>query len=162
MKYISNTLAALVISISFDIYAQEIVDETIDTQVSASSISQNAQIKIDGLDEQSKELYYEYKDTVAEYKSLKIYDDQLQEIINAQNDEIKSILNQIDSLDSTNKDILPFLKRMIDALREFVLLDVPLQKSSEKFLRHINQSIILEILLKLIAVLWRSMMIKWP
>ena len=56
MKYISNTLAALVISISLDIYAQEIVDETIDTQVSASSISQNAQIKIDGLDEQSKEL----------------------------------------------------------------------------------------------------------
>ena len=137
MKYISNTLAALVISISFDIYAQEIVDETIDTQVSASSISQNAQIKIDGLDEQSKELYYEYKDTVAEYKSLKIYDDQLQEIINAQNDEIESILNQIDSLDSTNKDILPFLKRMIDALREFVLLDVPFLK--EQRLNKINE-----------------------
>ena len=130
MKYISNTFAALVVSISLDIYAQEIVDETIDTQVSASSISQNAQIKIDGLDEQSKELYYEYKDTVAEYKSLKIYDDQLQEIINAQNEEIKSILNQIDSLDSTNKDILPFLKRMIDALREFVLLDVPFLKET--------------------------------
>ena len=137
MKYISNTLAALAISISLDIYAQEIVDETIDTQVSASSISQNAQIKIDGLDEQSKELYYEYKDTVAEYKSLKIYDDQLQEIINAQNDEIKSILNQIDSLDSTNKDILPFLKRMIDALREFVLLDVPFLK--EQRLNKINE-----------------------
>ena len=137
MKYISNTLAALVISISLDIYAQEIVDETIDTQVSASSISQNAQIKIDGLDEQSKELYYEYKDTVAEYKSLKIYDDQLQEIINAQNDEIKSILNQIDSLGSTNKDILPFLKRMIDALREFVLLDVPFLK--EQRLNKINE-----------------------
>ena len=137
MKYISKITTALVLLLSLDFYAQEIVDETIDTQVSASSISQDAQNKIDGLDEQSKELYYEYKDTIAEYKSLKIYDDQLQEIINAQNNEIKSILNQIDSLDSTNKDILPFLKRMIDALREFVLLDVPFL--NEQRLSKINE-----------------------
>ena len=118
----------LIIFISVNINAQEIVNETIDTQVSASSLSQDAQKKIDNLDIKSKEIYYEFKDTVAEYKSLKTYDDQLQEIINAQKSEIKSILKQIDSLDSTNKDILPFLKRMIDVLREFVLLDIPFLK----------------------------------
>ena len=59
------------------------------------------------------EIYYEFKDTVAEYKSLKTYDDQLQEIINAQKSEIENILKQIDSLDSTNKDILPFLKNLL-------------------------------------------------
>ena len=118
----------LLIFICVNINAQEIVNETIDTQVSASSLSQDAQKKIDNLDIKSKEIYYEFKDTVAEYKSLKTYDDQLQEIINAQKSEIKSILKQIDSLDSTNKDILPFLKRMIDVLREFVLLDIPFLK----------------------------------
>ena len=118
----------LFIFICVNINAQEIVNETIDTQVSASSLSQDAQKKIDNLDIKSKEIYYEFKDTVAEYKSLKTYDDQLQEIINAQKSEIKSILKQIDSLDSTNKDILPFLKRMIDVLREFVLLDMPFLK----------------------------------
>ena len=118
----------LLIFICVNINAQEIVNETIDTQVSASSLSQDAQKKIDNLDIKSKEIYYEFKDTVAEYKSLKTYDDQLQEIINAQKSEIKSILKQIDSLDSTNKDILPFLKRMIDVLREFVLLDMPFLK----------------------------------
>ena len=118
----------LLIFICVNINAQEIVNETIDTQVSASSLSQDAQKKIDNLDIKSKEIYYEFKDTVAEYKSLKTYDDQLQEIINAQKSEIKNILQQIDSLDSTNKDILPFLKRMIDVLREFVLLDMPFLK----------------------------------
>ena len=118
----------LFIFMSININAQEIVNETIDTQVSASSLSQDAQKKIDNLDIKSKEIYYEFKDTVAEYKSLKTYDDQLQEIINAQKSEIKNILQQIDSLDSTNKDILPFLKRMIDVLREFVLLDMPFLK----------------------------------
>ena len=118
----------LFIFICVNINSQEIVNKTIDTQVSASSLSQDAQKKIDNLDIKSKEIYYEFKDTVAEYKSLKTYDDQLQEIINAQKSEIKNILQQIDSLDSTNKDILPFLKRMIDVLREFVLLDMPFLK----------------------------------
>ena len=113
MKYILKQIFFLALLLNINIYAQEIVDETIGSQVSASSISQEAQLKIDNLDDESKEIYYEYKDTIAEYKSLKTYDDQLQ---------------QIDSLDSTNKDILPFLKRMIDVLREFVLLDVPFLK----------------------------------
>ena len=128
MKYILKQIFFLALLLNINIYAQEIVDETIGSQVSASSISQEAQLKIDNLDDESKEIYYEYKDTIAEYKSLKTYDDQLQQIINAQNDEVKSILQQIDSLDSTNKDILPFLKRMIDVLREFVMLDVPFLK----------------------------------
>ena len=128
MKCILKQIFFLALLVNLDIYAQEIVDETIGSQVSASSISQEAQLKVDSLDDESKEIYYEYKDTIAEYKSLKTYDDQLQQIINAQNDEVKSILKQIDSLDSTNKDILPFLKRMIDVLREFVMLDVPFLK----------------------------------
>ena len=146
-----------------------IVDKTIYSQVDASAESANAQKKIDNLDDESKKIYYEYKDTTAEYKGLKTYDDQLQKIIFSQEDEIKSLLNQIDSLDETNKDILPFLKRMIDALREFIKLDVPFlyeQRMSkvdnlddillrsnvttaEKFrkvLKPINLSIIMEIL----------------
>tara|TARA_B100000963_G_C22593705_1_gene656809 strand:+ start:758 stop:1528 length:771 start_codon:yes stop_codon:yes gene_type:complete len=118
----------LFVLFSQSLIGQEIVDQTINTQVGASSLSQSAQKKIDALDEQSKEIYFDFKDTVAEYKSLKTYDDQLQEIINAQNAEIINIIKQIDSLDETNKDILPFLKRMIDVLREFITLDVPFLK----------------------------------
>ena len=70
----------LSIFICVNAFTQEIVNETIDTQVSASSLSQDAQKKIDNLDVQSKEIYYEFKDTVAEYKSLKTYDDQFENI----------------------------------------------------------------------------------
>ena len=45
----------LLIFICVNINAQEIVNETIDTQVSASSLSQDAQKKIDNLDIKSKE-----------------------------------------------------------------------------------------------------------
>ena len=57
--------------------------------------------------------------------SLKNYDDQLSQIIDAQILEIASINDQLDSLDSINIDILPLLKRMVDSLNKFISLDIP-------------------------------------
>ena len=105
--------------------SQEIVDETIQTQVDASNISIELQKRIDSLDIESKKIYFEYKDTLNEYNSLKNYDDQLSEIIDAQFREIISINEQLDSLDNINIDILPLLKRMVDTLSKFVSLDIP-------------------------------------
>ena len=84
-----------------------------------------AQNKIDDLDIESKKIYFEYKDTLNEYKSLKNYDDQLAKIISAQIQEIESIKNQLDSLDNINIDILPLLKRMVDSLSKFISIDIP-------------------------------------
>lgn len=105
--------------------SQEIVDDAIDMQVDASSLSIKAQADIENLDEISKKLYFEYKDTLNEYKSLRNYDDQLSKIINSQVIEIQSIKDQLESLDDINIDILPLLKRMIDSLRKFIQLDIP-------------------------------------
>ena len=88
------------LTISMSISAQEIVNKTIDTQVEASNVSIELQNKIDDLDIESKKIYFEYKDTLNEYKSLKNYDDQLAKIISAQIQEIESIKNQLDSLDN--------------------------------------------------------------
>ena len=70
--------------ISLPLFSQEIVDETINTQVNASNESVALQSKIDELDIESKKIYFDYKDTLNEYKSLKNYDDQLSKIINAE------------------------------------------------------------------------------
>ena len=111
--------------VSFDLLSQEIVNDTIDVQVDASNLSIEAQKDIEALDEVSKKLYFEYKDTLNEYKALKNYDDQLDKIIQAQFEEIENINEQIDSLDDINVDILPLLKTMIDTLKKIIELDVP-------------------------------------
>ena len=107
------------------IFAQEIVDQTINSQVEASNVSIEIQNKIDELDIESKKIYFDYKDTLNEFNSLKNYDDQLSQIIDAQILEIASINDQLDSLDSINIDILPLLKRMVDSLNKFISLDIP-------------------------------------
>lgn len=121
LKYLPLILFAL----SIEINSQEIIDDAIDFQVDASSLSIKAQADIENLDAVSKKLYFEYKDTLNEYKSLKNYDDQLSKIIDSQVEEIQSIKEQLDSLDDINIDILPLLKRMIDSLRKFIEIDIP-------------------------------------
>ena len=116
---ISLTLCSVIL------ISQEIVDDTIDVQVDASNLSVEAQKNIEELDEVSKNLYFEYKDTLNEYKALKNYDDQLDKIIQEQLKEIKNINDQIDSLDDINVDILPLLKTMIDTLKKSIELDIP-------------------------------------
>ena len=127
MKYTYKTLLLSFLCI-IEIYSQEIVDTTIDLSVESSNLSIDAQEKIEELDEISKKVYFEYKDTLNEYKSLKNYDDQLSEIIDAQFQEITNINQQIDSLDDINVDILPLLKTMTDTLRKVIEFDIPFLK----------------------------------
>ena len=52
-----NLILAL---LSFPLISQEIVNETINTQVESSQASAELQIKIDELDVESKKIYFEY------------------------------------------------------------------------------------------------------
>ncbi|MDA0754232.1 MAG: DUF3450 domain-containing protein [Candidatus Marinimicrobia bacterium] len=129
MKLIYNlTFLFYTFFYSHILHTQEIVDNTIDLSVESSNLSIDAQEKIEKLDEISKKLYFDYKDTLNEYKALKSYDDQLSEIIDAQFAEIENINSQIDSLDDINIDILPLLKTMTDTLRKVINLDIPFLK----------------------------------
>ena len=110
------------------VISQELVDTTIDSQVDSSNLSIEAQQNIEKLDETASKLYFEYKDTLNEFKALKNYDDQLSKIIDQQVIEIKSVKEQIDSLDDVNIDILPLLKTMIDTLGKSIEYDLPFLK----------------------------------
>jgi len=104
---------------------EKLVDETIQKQSSTIVSLQVAQEKIDKLDAESKKLTNEYKDTIVEYEILNRYDNQLQKITESQAEEIKNLVDQIDSLDETNKYVLPLLERMVFTLRDLIELDIP-------------------------------------
>jgi len=104
---------------------EKLVDETIQKQSSTIESLQVAQEKIDKLDAESKKLTNEYKDTIVEYEILNRYDNQLQKITESQAEEIKNLVDQIDSLDETNKYVLPLLERMVFTLRDLIELDIP-------------------------------------
>ena len=105
------------------------LDKSLD--ISTSSINSGAanQERLNKIDDETRLLEFDYKDTIKEYENLKLYNDQLQRIINSQEEEIISILNQIDELDNININLIPIMLKMIDALDKFVSLDIPFLKS---------------------------------
>ena len=120
------------------IFAQSVTEEDTtvkDTiKISTSSIEKSGltQEQIVKLDEQTRILLADYQSTSKEYDSLKLYNDQVQKIINSQIEEIESILQKIDELDKTNQRIVPFMLRMIDGLENFIQLDLPFLQTERK------------------------------
>ncbi len=133
MKYIYITLVFCA-----SLFAQEtvedknIVEDTI--KISTTSIEKSGltQEQIVKLDEQTRVLLADYQSTSKEYDSLKLYNDQVQKIINSQIEEIENILIKIDELDQTNQRIVPFMLRMIDGLENFIQLDIPFLMNERK------------------------------
>ena len=113
------------------IFAQEntkdsnLVLDSINLSTSSIEKSGLTQEQIVGLDEQTRILLADYQSTTKEHESLKLYNDQVQKIINSQINEIENIILKIDELDKTNQRIVPFMLRMIDGLANFIQLDLP-------------------------------------
>lgn len=95
--------------------------------ISKKSIEKSGltQEQIINLDEQTRILLADFQSTSKEYESLKLYNDQVQKIINSQLSEIENIILKIGELDQTNQRIVPLMLKMIDGLENFILLDLP-------------------------------------
>ena len=99
--------------------------------VSTKSIEKSGltQEQIVKLDETTRILLADYQSTTKEFESLKLYNDQVQKIINSQIEEIENIILKIDELDKTNQRIVPLMLKMIEGLENFILLDLPFLKT---------------------------------
>jgi uncharacterized protein YccT (UPF0319 family) len=103
----------------------DLLTESINVSTDSLANSALTQEQIDKLDETTRILLADYQSTSKEYESLKLYNDQVQKIINSQIEEIANILFQIDELDKTNQKIVPLMIKMINGLEDFINLDVP-------------------------------------
>ena len=131
MKNLNINFVVTILFFSLISSAQEVIEDkneikeslTISTQsIENSGLTQD---QIIDLDEQTRILLADFQSRSKEYESLKLYNDQVQKIINSQLEEIESIILKIDELDQTNQRIVPLMLKMIDGLENFILLDLP-------------------------------------
>ena len=94
MKFLNLTYVILCATISFDLVSQSINDQGDQLEksvdISRSSLQDGAsnQNRLNEIDEATRILEFDYRDTIKEYENLKLYNDQLQRIINSQEEEI--------------------------------------------------------------------------
>jgi hypothetical protein len=91
-----------------------------------------SQQKISNIYEQTLTLLGEYRVTISEAETMSQYNDHIQLMVNDQLANIKSLEDQIGSIEKTKQGIVPLMYKMIDTLDKFVELDIPVNIDNRK------------------------------
>lgn len=87
--------------------------------------AKRSQARIDSLTEQTRELVNDYKTVLKEIEGLRVYNRQLEKQIAGQEAEMADLSKSIDDVTLIERQVAPFMLRMIDGLEQFVGLDMP-------------------------------------
>ncbi len=100
------------------------------------------QKQIDKNEEITDSLLGDYKYTYNNLKNTKKYNEQLNKIVLSQEEELKSLNEQISGIDKTQKNILPLMEKMIKSLKILVAQDLPfLKEEREKRIAKLENSL---------------------
>lgn len=126
MKYFGFLVALIVCfsSLSQPASAQSL-NNVSEVAQAATSDGQASQERIDKLDDETDELTRTYRAALKQLASLREYNAQMEKLIKRQKAEMVSIRQQIEDVTNVDRTIVPLMFRMIDALEQFVELDVP-------------------------------------
>lgn len=67
----------------------------------------------------------EYRQMLAEAQSLKSYNEQLAVQVDAQQQELTAMTEQLGTIETTAREVMPMMQRMVTTLEQFVGMDVP-------------------------------------
>lgn len=84
-----------------------------------------SQNKIDKYFDQAQDMVFEYGSVADERESLKSYNDYVAGLVADQERTMKSIQDDINGVDTLRQGVVPLMFKMVDALEQFVALDLP-------------------------------------
>jgi hypothetical protein len=101
------------------------VNTVISEQAKIEQAAQASQKRVAQLDEEASSMLAEYRQATAESSGLKAYNDQLATQVKSQQDELTTMTRQLTEIETTSREALPMMQKMVATLGQFVKLDVP-------------------------------------
>lgn len=112
--------------IVFDASAQtEKVNAAIGEQVKTEEAAKASQKRVEALDSETTKMLGDYRQMVAEAQSLKAYNAELSVQVQSQTEQVQAMSKQISEIETTSKEVLPMMQKMLATLDQFVALDLP-------------------------------------
>jgi hypothetical protein len=103
----------------------EKVSTVISEQVKAQEAAQASQKHIAQLDAETARMLADYRQMLAETTSLKSYNEQLASQVQSQDQQVREMTQQLTEIETTSREVLPMMQKMLVTLEQFVKLDVP-------------------------------------
>ncbi len=122
MKHI---VLLLCLGLATTAWSQSKVDQLTAREKARIEEGQKAQKKIEKIDDQAADLLSEYKTELKVVEGLKVYNQLLQKQLNNQMKEMDNLRESIRNVSVIERQIVPLMIRMVDALEDFIALDVP-------------------------------------
>jgi len=101
------------------------LESSVQAESQINEESASSQTRVSNLARQTQDLLTEYRSVVRETESLKIYNDNLERVVEDQRNEAQSINRQLAGLEQTNRGVVPLMLEMIEALGRIVEADIP-------------------------------------
>lgn len=118
-------LGASVLILPINMTFAQSLDSTVNMETQINQNSAASQSRVSNLARQTQDLLSEFRVVVRETESLKIYNDNLQNVVDDQHNEMASINRQLAGLEETNRGVVPLMLEMISSLERIVEADIP-------------------------------------
>jgi hypothetical protein len=99
--------------------------DVVKEQQGANAEAKASQERINEIDDETQKLLTAYRTAVAEQESIEAYSAQLKLQLESQQEDLANIERQLGEVETTAREILPLMQRMVETLDQFVSLDVP-------------------------------------
>jgi hypothetical protein len=106
----------------------EKLDGLLLAQAQSDRAAQASQQTVEKLADETQDLAQRYRQALENSKSIVEYNKHLKKQVESQRMELASIQSQLQSIDTTSRDVFPLMQRMVESLDQFVALDVPFLK----------------------------------
>lgn len=101
------------------------VDAVMNAGVRKLQLAQASQQRVDQVVEETQDLETQYKQVLKQLEGLEVYNQYIERQIGNQGTELEELRRSIDQVSTIERQIMPLMIRMLDALEQFVELDVP-------------------------------------
>lgn len=105
---------------------QATVDDVLGERTSYQTDAQNAQQRIDDLDDETLQLIARYGNELERYSDLQTYNDNLRNLLANQQLEQQRLASELEEIEILRQDIVPLMVEMIEVLEQFIALDQPM------------------------------------
>jgi hypothetical protein len=99
--------------------------EMLDSRSAGNDDAEQVQKQIDEVSDATSELLSKYRTALKQIDAIDLYNGQMRNLIASQEAEIASISEQLDRVENVGRSVTPLMMRMIDAIDQFVELDIP-------------------------------------
>lgn len=114
-----------ILAVAGSVAQEEPLREAVDVQLDSQQASAAVQSRINALDDETREMLNDYRQASAQIADLEAYNQQLERLVATQVVEMADYERQFEDIETTKRQILPLIMRMLDVLEEFISLDTP-------------------------------------